>query len=108
MVEKVIAARFPSPSPFRVRFGFFDVENHLADSLFIKQKLPVRFLQEWVSPKTEYRFIVCSVKKNDQEKFQNAMLEIENKMILCGHPNYIEDVQNLFREIKVFEGVNEE
>lgn len=74
---------------FRYKYFFFiDTKSYLADALFIKHKVRVWFKQEYCKEKNEFVFIFCKVRKNDVEKFTNALEELKDKMLLLGHSNY--------------------
>ena len=74
---------------FRYKYFFFiDTKSYLADALFIKYKVRVWFKQEYCKEKNEFVFIFCKVRKNDVEKFTNALEELKDKMLLLGHSNY--------------------
>ena len=86
-------------------FLFIDCEEHLAERVLRKRKVPVRFLREYTNPQSRYRFIRCRVRKREVGRFQDAMTEFINTMLLCGYPNYLEDCAALWRE---FMGTPEE
>lgn len=71
-------------------FAYVDTDQHLADLLFIKHKVRVKFGQEYAMPDTTYRVIMCSIAKKDVSGFLAALKELENKMILMGHVDYSE------------------
>ena len=69
-------------------YAFVDTADYLADSLFIKKRVRVRFGKEMKHPKEAYMVIFCKVLKNDSDRFVEALSELSNKMILCGHADY--------------------
>lgn len=71
-------------------YAFIDTQNYLADNLFIKHKVTVHFMQEYYHPDTEYIVILCKCRKKDSERFCTALEELPNKMLICGHPDYID------------------
>ncbi len=83
---------------FRFRyFCFIDTKEYLADALFIKHKVRVCFEQEAEKAGTDYIFVFCKVRKRDVDRFLNALGDLKTKMLLLGHPdylNYCENVQN--------------
>lgn len=85
---------------FRYRYFFFiDTKGYLADALFIKHKVRVWFKQEYCKEKSEYVFIFCKVRKNDVEKFTNALEELKDKMILLGYTKYQELCEEFCKNI---------
>ena len=69
-------------------YAFLDVGDHLADSLFIKHQVTVKFMQEYGRDDSPYRMIFCRINKKDENAFHEALRELPNKMLLCGYPNY--------------------
>ena len=69
-------------------FCFIDTKEYLADALFIKHKVRVWFQKEAHKPDTDFIFIFCKVKKDDTNRFAEALEELTKKMILLGHPDY--------------------
>lgn len=76
-------------------YAYVDTRDYLADQIFIKNKFPVRFGEEYFSPKTNYYIIFCRIKKSDTEKFITSMKELESKMLIMGHKDYCEVCENL-------------
>lgn len=70
------------------QYMIVDTSDYLADQLFIRHKVTVRFGKEYAHPQEPYLFIFCRVRKKDEERFLDALQELPNKMMLCGHPNY--------------------
>ena len=75
-------------------FVFFDDSAHLADQLFIKHEVRVRFEREYAKAGCPYLAVFCHVKKKDVPKFLAALEDLKNSMMLCGHPNYIEEISS--------------
>ena len=75
-------------------YAYIDTPDYLADSLFIKHKVSVCCMQEYCHPATEYIVILCKCLKKDSERFCTALEELSNKMLICGHPDYIDFCQN--------------
>ena len=69
-------------------YVFIDTRDYLADQLFIRHKVRVRFKEEFGHPNTEYIFIFCKCRKRDSERFRAALAELPNKMLLMGHRDY--------------------
>lgn len=91
--------RIRTLSPFTLTYAYLDVPEYLADRIFIKNKIKVKFKEEFVKADTPYIVIVCSFKKNDIGKFKTSLRELENKMLIMGHTDYgeiSEELNNLF------------
>ena len=65
-------------------------EGYVADSLFYRRKIPVRFEEEMAKDGDQYRLIFCKVRNKYQKAFEEALAEIKNKMFLLGHNDYDE------------------
>ncbi len=75
------------PVLFR-HYAFIDTPEHLADSLFIRHKVRVRYGQEYTNDQYDYSFIFCKIRKKDEKPFLAALGELSNKMMLCRHLDY--------------------
>ncbi|MPL97273.1 hypothetical protein SDC9_43462 [bioreactor metagenome] len=69
-------------------YAFLDSSDYLADQLFIKHKVRVKFLQEYQKDGFDLRTIFCRIHKRDEGAFLDALNELSNKMMLCGHVDY--------------------
>ena len=68
------------------------------DQLFIKHQVRVGFGPEFVCPDAPYRVIMCKCRKRDVDAFLAAIRELPNKMLLCGHPDYLTFCEDLKKE----------
>lgn len=84
-------------------FCYIDTEEYLADALFEKHKVNVKFRDEAYKPGQDYVIIFCKVKKSDVVNFQKALDELKNKMILLGHPDYQTFCEEFCKELGVAE-----
>ena len=69
-------------------YAYFDAKDYLADSLFIKHKVTVKFQQEFCKDGTQYCVILCRIRKTDEAAFLDALRELPAKMLLCGYSDY--------------------
>jgi hypothetical protein len=69
-------------------YAFLDTSDYLADGLFIKHQVTVKFLQEYGHDDSPYLVIFCRIRKRDESAFLDALKELPNKMLICGHPDY--------------------
>ncbi len=72
------------------RFAFIDTNDYLADQLFIRHKVRVWFEKEFEKRNSPFRLILCKVRRQDVDRFLDALGEMENKMILRGYSGYTE------------------
>ena len=76
-----------SPSLY-CRYAYIDLEDHLAESLFARQRISVKYEQEFVNPINDYRLIVCRVFPWHREGFLKALSQLPGKMNLLGFNDY--------------------
>jgi len=69
-------------------YAYLDSKDYLADGLFIKHQVRVKFLQEYAREGSSYLFILCRIRKRDECAFLDALRELPNKMLLRGYPDY--------------------
>ena len=73
-------------------FVFFDDSRYLADQLFIEHEVRVWFDREYAKAGSPYLAVFCHVRKKDVPEFLAALEDLKKSMMLCGHPNYIEEI----------------
>lgn len=71
-----------------LRYCYVDCHNYLADALFDKRQIPVRFGDEYRKDNKEYRVIFCKIKRKYKDQFEKALMELPNKMLLYGYKDY--------------------
>ena len=84
-------------------YMYFDLnrdDNYIADSLFFKREIPVKFKDEMVRDGDKYRAIFCKVKRKHKDKFEEALEELKTKMSLLGHNDYEEYCYNVIKQIE--------
>lgn len=77
-------------------YAFLDTDAYLADQLFLKHQVQVRFREEYVRDDSPYRVIFCQVRKRDEERFLSALEELPNKMMLLGYTDYLDTCHMLW------------
>ncbi len=70
------------------RYIYVDCKNYLADDLFIKNKITVKFEGDFTKDDSDYIFVYCKVKKKDHDKFIETLGELKNKMLIIGYSDY--------------------
>ena len=76
-----------SPSLY-CRYAYIDLEDHLADSLFERENVAVKYEQEFVNPVNNYRLVICRVLPWHRDGFLKALSRLPNKMNLLGFNDY--------------------
>lgn len=69
-------------------YCFVDTNEYLADGIFYKNRITVRFGAEFVREGASYRFIFCKIYKKDRNIFLQSMEELKKKMLLTGNVDY--------------------
>ena len=82
-----------------VHYAFVDVHPYLADQLFCDHRVTVRFGDEYGRGDTDYRIVFCKVRKRDERAFLAALEELPDKMLLCGHLDYMDFCRTLGQAI---------
>ena len=75
-------------SIFSVPYAYVDHSSYLADSLFVQNKVRMKFKGECVKAESPYRIVFCKVRKKDAERFEEALGKLESKMLLFGYRDY--------------------
>lgn len=70
------------------QYMYVDCKDYLADDLFIKNEIVVKFEADFTKDNSDYIFVNCKIKKNNQDKFIKTLEELKNKMLIMGHSDY--------------------
>ena len=76
-------------------FCFVDTNKYLADGIFKRRKINVKLGNEYGRDDSNYVIVFCRAKKKDREEFEAAMEELEQKMLILGHKDYMEFCRRL-------------
>ncbi len=80
-------------------YVYVDAVSYLADELFIQEKVRVHFGKEAKKEGYPYHVIFCKVRKKNEEKFLSAMEQLNKKMLLLGHSDYMDICEFFFSEV---------
>ena len=84
-----------------LHYAYVELESgYLADSLFYRHKIPVKYRGEMVKDGEKYKVMLCKIKKKYQKEFEKALDEIPNKMSLFGHNDYEDFCNSLMKVLK--------
>lgn len=75
-------------SLFSVHYAYVDHSAYLADQLFVKNKVAMKFMEEMAKDGTPFRLVFCKVRKRDVAKFEESLGELNDKMRLLGYADY--------------------
>ena len=87
---------------FNIGYMYFDLnvdEGQVADSLFYKRNIPIKFGDEFAKENDKYKAIFCKIKRKYMKDFEEALEELKNKMDLLGHLDYEEYCMNIINSI---------
>jgi hypothetical protein len=87
-------------SIFSVPYAYVDHSSYLADSLFVQNKVRVKFKGECAKVESPYRIVFCKVRKKDAERFEEALGKLESKMLLFGYRDYTEICSEITKTIE--------
>ena len=80
------ATKFPY---IRLCFFYLDTQSHLADNLFKKHKIRAKLIRDLSADGDEYHIIVVTIPRRHRHGFEQVMRELRNKMLVCGHTDYV-------------------
>ena len=81
---------------------YLDVKPYLADQLFVRHKVRVRFNGEYVKNGFPYALIVCHIRKKDMAAFNEALKDLKRNMIICGYTDYEAEASALLDDMERF------
>ena len=87
-------------------YAYVDVSEYLADDIFYNKKINVDYLHEFSHPEHGYRIIICNILKWQEKKFTCAMEELKDKMLICGHGDYLEFCKKLEEDVRKYRESN--
>jgi hypothetical protein len=70
-------------------YAYIDLNNYFADEIFLEKNIEVKFLREMIRGDSPYRIVICKIKREDGEAFEEALKLLEDKMLLLGHSDYL-------------------
>jgi len=87
-------------SPLYSYFAYLDAPSYHADNLFIKHKVTIKFLREFVHDDWPYVLIFGRCRKKDFPKAVAALNELPNKMLICGYNDYQDFCEKLVADME--------
>lgn len=81
-------------------YAIVDVPEHLAERLFLQNRVRVRFCGEYALPALPYRMVFCKCRKKDREAFEAAMDTLPDMMLLCGYSGYAEFCEGFMKSFR--------
>ena len=91
--------RLTTPSLLFAHFAYIDTPSYMADDIFVRNKLRVKYDKEYEHPDYPYRIVFCHVFRNNAAHFEKCMTDLEKKILLCGHPTYVQDCQTIMHTV---------
>lgn len=81
-------------------FVYIDVDDHLADDIFVKNKIPVKFKGDYKHDDKKYVLVYCKVKPKYIDEFLNSLGELKNEMFHNGFADYDMFCKNMLDRIR--------
>lgn len=85
---------------FKYLLLYIDTNKYLADPIFKKHNLKVKWINKEFQGDKDYRVIFCKIKKKDLDKFKTSIEELKNKMILLGYDDYESIYSEVYNALK--------
>ena len=86
-------------------YVYVDTKEYLADSILHNEYISMKFLREGEIPPEKFKFaenyiiVICKVKKDFSEKFEIAMKNFSNKMLILGYKDYEKESSEIIKYI---------
>lgn len=86
-------------------YVYVDTKEYLADPLLHNEHISMKFLKEGLIPpkklelSEDYIVVICKVKKDFSEMFENCMKKFCNKMLILGYKNYEKESAEIIKFI---------
>lgn len=82
--------------PFRRQYMYLDLPEYLADRIFIRHKLKVKFHRgEHHSPTGQLVFVRCSIHRKNRKVFEECMKELADTAAMAGCREYAQICRQL-------------
>jgi len=88
-----------------VPYMYIDHSDYLADALFNQNQIHMRFKEEFAHKNSSYCIIFCRVRKRDITKFEAALNQLTNKMLLLGYTDYPDACNEIMEFLEKERGV---
>ena len=77
-------------NPFRCKYLYVDTIDHMADKIFIDNKLGhIKFKQHFGSDKyPDLQIIFCTIRRSDEHLFLECMKKLYDNALICNIPYY--------------------
>ena len=104
-MQEELYLKIRKPSARYAYYFFFDTTPYLADQIFIRHKIRGWFEKEFAKEDSPYCGIFCRVRKNDAPVFESCMEELKRNMLICGHPDYEQEILKLLKGFDHLKGM---
>ena len=81
-------------------YAYLDVPENLSFDVLERDGVRVKFVRALTRPDEEYVLVEVKVRKEDRQKFLDAMEDLKTKMLICGHADYEACAGELIRELE--------
>ena len=84
----------------KLSYAYMDLDRYLADDIFLEKEIEVKFLREMARGASPYRIVICKIKREDGEAFEEALKLLEDKILLLGHSDYLAVCAELEKQLE--------
>lgn len=91
----------------KLSYLYLDSEDYLADSLFYKRNVPVKFISNFINKDEKYIFVLCIIKSKYEKQAEEVFEELKRKMDSCGYLDYEEKCKEIIEKINKMRGKND-
>lgn len=84
---------------FNVWLLYVDSKDWLFDNILERDKIKIKFLDEFDKKSKLYNLVHCRVSKNDLDLFLNDLEELKKKMLVFNRLTYLEDSKKIIDEL---------
>lgn len=71
-----------------VYYIYLDHADNMADSLFYREHITVRFKGDFMKEGCDWKYVAVKVRKADEQTFLKALKELPNKLLIAGYDGY--------------------
>ena len=80
--------RLTDRSLFFRSYLYVESTDYISASLFSKYRVRVSGIREMAKPGETYHYIICKVRRRDEEKFLTALSELSRLLLVRGETEY--------------------
>ncbi len=80
-------------------YAFFDLKDGpMSDAALCDAGCRILTSQAFWNDEDEYGLILCRIRDKDKKRFEDAMEKLKNRMLLTGHPDYMDYCKKMIKK----------